>query len=868
MVVTAAGPLWSDVDIQEMVNEARNAPAVMMWSIGNEIPSFVSVANLPVADKLIADIKALDPTRPVVAGSDQYRSLPAAGSGNEQILLKLDGLGLNYNPSLVVDQLHSKYPTKFFFESESSSETSTRGYYQDPTLLNTGPDQTPGQYQTSSYDNNMASWTMSNEYGLKKDRDRPYFAGQFIWSGFDYIGEPTPYSVFPVKSSFFGAVDLAGFPKDAYYLFQSQWTTAPMVHITPMNWSNYQPGQNVSVWAYTNADSVELFLNGVSLGVQSLNQKTTVGGVSYLETTQCTTDDKNYTAATFPGGACPGSYESPNGSSGQLHLTWNVPYAPGRLVAVASKNGHVVAQDEVDTAGAPYALRLTPDRSAIAADGKSLSYITVDVVDKNGVEVPNANNLINFSVTGAGIFAGADNGRQDDAEGYKQPSHTAFNGKALAIVESTTSPGAITVTASSDGLVPVTTTLYSVAAASSSVVGLQPVYMRTRLGAPINLPSTIVAVLGDGSTKTMPIKWAAVPHTATVNTGMFTINGTVQTSPPLYTQTNLTVYDVGGIGDFSTVVPVGTPPGLPATVKVMWNDGVDQYLPVVWDAVAPSAYAASGTFVVNGTVAGIAMKAKANVRVTSTVLTGQNIALSTNPLLPSTGASYSGSSSTVPSKMIDGVTTTSGWSNKFTEGATAVLPAVTNSHASDWVSLSWPNPQRLSNASVFFTLNANNQAPATIVVSYWNGLAWVPVSNAVITLSGVTNTASTITFDAVSTTGLRLDMTSATPMNATTGNITITEFQVFADQVTYNTTASLTDLKVNGKTVPGFSPSTMSYSLINIGHAQTMPTITATAADNGRLLIVTPISLPGTATVTVTSEEGLTHNTYSIYLHP
>jgi beta-galactosidase/beta-glucuronidase len=867
-VVTAAGLRWGDVDIQEMVSEARNSPAVIMWSIGNEIPGFTSISNLPVADRLISDIKSLDPTRAVVAGSDQYRGLPLTGSGNEQILLKLDGLGLNYNPALVVDQLHARYPTKFFFESESSSETSTRGYYQDPNLLNTGPDQTPGQHQVSSYDNNLASWTMSDEYGLKKDRDRPYFSGQFIWSGFDYIGEPTPYGVFPVKASFFGAIDTAGFPKDAYYAFQSQWTSDPMVHIVPMNWTNYKPGEIVQVWADSNAPTVELFLNGVSLGAKSFDQKTTVGGASYLETTECTGDDKNYTAATFPGGACPLSYESPNGSSGKLHLTWNVPFAPGQLVAVASNNGTVVARDEVDTAGAAYALKLTPDKSALTANGKSLSYITVDVVDKNGVEVPNANNMLNFSVTGAGIFAGADNGHEDSAEGYKLPSHTAFNGKALGIVESTTSPGAITVTVSSDGLLPATTTLYSIAAASSSVVGLQPVYMRTRLGAPINLPSTIVAVLGDGSTKTMPIKWAAVPHTATVRTGMFTINGTVQTSPPLYTQTNLTVYDVGGIEDFSTVVPVGTPPGLPATVKVMWNDGVDQYLPVVWDAVAPSAYAAPGTFVVIGTVAGIAMKAKANVRVTNTVLTNQNIALNTNPLLPSPGASYSGSSSTVPSKMIDGVTTTSGWSNKFTEGATNVLPAVTNAHASDWVSLSWPNPQRLSNASVWFTLNPNNQLPATTVVSYWNGLAWVPVSNAVITLAGVTNTASTITFDPVSTTGLRLDMTSATPMSPTTGNITIAELQVFADQVTYNTTASLTDLKVNGKTVPGFSPSTMSYSLINIGHAQTMPTITATAADNGRLLIVTPISLPGTATVTVTSEDGLTHNTYSIYLQP
>jgi beta-galactosidase/beta-glucuronidase len=869
-VVTAAGLRWGDVDIQEMVSEARNSPAVIMWSIGNEIPSFASIGNLPVAARLISDIKALDPTHAVVAGSDQYRGLPLAGTGNERILLMLDGLGLNYNPAQVVDQLHARFPNQFFFESESSSETSTRGYYQDPDMLNTGSNQTPGHHEVSSYDNNLASWTMSDEYGLKKDRDRPYFAGQYVWSGFDYIGEPTPYGVFPVKASFFGAIDTAGFPKDGYYAFKSQWTTDPMVHIVPMNWTNYKPGDDVEVWVDTNAPTAELFLNGVSLGVKSFDQKTTVGGVKYFETTECTNDDKNYTAATFPGGACPGSYESPNGSSGKLHLTWHVPFAPGQLVAVASNNGTTVARDEVDTAGAPYTLKLTPDSSTLLANGKSLSYITVDVVDKNGVMVPNASNMLNFSVTGAGIFAGADNGHEDSAEGYRLPSHSAFNGKGLGIVESTTTPGPITVTVSSDGLLPVTTTLYSVAAPTTGIVGLQPVYMRTRLGAPISLPSTIGAVMGDGSVQTLPIKWAAVPHTATVNTGVYTIAGTVQKlATPLYTQTNLTVYDVGGIEDFSTVVPVGTPPGLPALVKVMWNDGVDQYLPVTWDAVAPSAYAAPGQFVVNGPVAGIAMKAKANVRVTDVVLAAQNIARSTNALLPSTTASFS---SSVPAGMLDGTTASGGWANKNNGGSTNVLVAAANAHPKDWVSLSWPNPQRINNSSVWFSLSTTGtmqtQLPATMVVSYWSGVAWVPVSNPVITLSAVTNTASTITFDPVSTTGLRLDMTSTSPMSLTTGNLAIAEWQVFADQVTYNTTASLTDLKVNGKTVPGFSPTTMSYSLINIGHAQTMPTITATAADNGRLLIVTPISLPGTATVTVTSEDGLTHATYSIYLQP
>src|SRR3954454_10291295 len=369
----------SDSDITDMVLAARNDPAVMLWSIGNEIPDSTLATGIPMANKLIADIKAVDSTRPVVIGSDKYRSVPANGSPQEQILTGLDGLGLNYNTAASVDALHTKYPTKFLFESESSSETSTRGVYQDPDWLNTGENYTPGKRGVSSYDNNLASWTMSGEYGLKKDRDRRYFLGEFLWSGFDYIGEPTPYDVFPVKASFFGAVDTAGFPKDMYWLFRSQWSDEPMVHLLPMNWTDYEPGQDVQVWAYANVGEVELFLNGRSLGVRRFDRKTTVDGRPYLETTEPTGDDKNVTGGPFPG-----SYTSPNGSAGQLHLTWHVPFAPGRLVAVARRDGREVARDELDTAGAPDTVRLTPDKRVISADGKALSYVTADVVDRHG----------------------------------------------------------------------------------------------------------------------------------------------------------------------------------------------------------------------------------------------------------------------------------------------------------------------------------------------------------------------------------------------------------------------------------------------------------------------------------------------------
>ncbi|MQY34151.1 Beta-galactosidase [Streptomyces sp. RB17] len=355
---------WCEKDATEMVLAARNSPAVVLWSIGNEIPDSTSTAGLAMADRIIGAIKAADDTRPVVIGSNKYHGVPAQGSAADLMLAKLDGLGLNYNTAKSVDALHARYPHLFLFESESSSETSTRGTYQEPEHLNTGENHTPGRRETSSYDNNLASWTMSGEYGHKKDRDRKWFAGQFLWSGIDYIGEPTPYNVFPVKTSFFGAVDTAGFPKDMYHLFRSQWTAEPMVHLLPMTW-NHEEGDTVEVWAYANVPSVELFLDGMSLGVRQFDVKETTDGRGYLETTEATGDDK-----TFTDGPYPGSYTSPNGSAGKLHLTWKVPFRPGELKAVARWDGQVGGRHRRAAHGRRRARRTADDRPELPGRGR------------------------------------------------------------------------------------------------------------------------------------------------------------------------------------------------------------------------------------------------------------------------------------------------------------------------------------------------------------------------------------------------------------------------------------------------------------------------------------------------------------------
>jgi beta-galactosidase len=432
---------WSARDIAEMVHASKNSPAVVLWSIGNEVPDASMAGGPEIAAGLIAAVRAIDPTRPVVMGSDRYRGVPAPGSPQDLILKQLDGLGVNYNTAQSIDGLHAKYPDKFFFESESSSATSTRGVYQEPDLLNTGENHTPGKRATSSYDNNLASWTFSGEYSLKKDRDREFCQGQFLWAGQDYLGEPTPYDVFPVKTSFFGAIDSAGLPKDAFHLFRSQWTTAPMVHLTPVDWTNHRSGEPVTVWVYSTVDTVELVLDGRSLGVKKFDRKTTVDGRPYLETSEPAGDDKNDPS---------GSYTSPNGGTGKLHLTWTVPFAPGTLTAIARSGGREVARDRLVTAGPPRAVELTAEPRGEGA----MAFVTASVVDSRGVVVPGDGPVLRFGVRGPGRVAGVDNGRQELAQSYQQPAIPAFRGQAVAIIAATGGRGPITVTASAPGLAP------------------------------------------------------------------------------------------------------------------------------------------------------------------------------------------------------------------------------------------------------------------------------------------------------------------------------------------------------------------------------------------------------------------------------
>ena len=401
---------WHRKDLEDQILRDRNHPSVIIWSVGNEVSEQWGndTSGPAIAKELVSIVKSLDTTRPIVTANNSiYNNMLQSNA--------FDLIGYNYSHDQWKEFL-KRYPGKKLIITESTSALETRGHYDlvpfdtirrwplrwDKPLLDGNPD-----YTVSAYDHVSAPWGSTHEESIKELLKYDHVSGMYIWTGFDYLGEPTPYP-WPARSSYFGIIDLAGFPKDVYYLYQSLFTTKPVLHIYP-HW-NWKAGDMVDVVAYyNNADEVELFLNGQSLGVQ---KKT----------------------------------------SNDLHVKWRVPFAPGVLKAISRKNGKIVLSKETRTAGAPAKILLKADRSSVKADGSDLSFITATIVDKDGVLVPNVDNSLTFSISGPGFITGVDNGDPVSHESFKSNRHKAMNGLALVIIQSLKTPGKIKIKASSENL--------------------------------------------------------------------------------------------------------------------------------------------------------------------------------------------------------------------------------------------------------------------------------------------------------------------------------------------------------------------------------------------------------------------------------
>ncbi|MBZ2097116.1 LPXTG-anchored adhesin/beta-galactosidase BgaA [Streptococcus oralis] len=509
------GEKWSDYDLRTMVERDKNNPAVFMWSIGNEIGEADGKAHsLATVKRLVKVIKDVDKTRYVTMGADKFRFGDGSG-GHEKIAEELDAVGFNYSEDNY-KKLRAKHPNWLIYGSETSSATRTRGsYYRPESELkhSNGPER---NYEQSDYGNDRVGWGKTATDSWTFDRDNAGYAGQFIWTGTDYIGEPTPWhnqNQTPVKSSYFGIVDTAGIPKNDFYLYQSQWVSAkkkPMVHLLPhWNWENRELASKVEdadgkipVRAYSNAASVELFLNGQSLGVKTFNKKQTSDGRTYQE----------------------------GANAKELYLEWKVAYQPGTLEAVArDEAGKEIARDKITTAGQPAGVRLIKEEHAIAADGKDLTYIYYEIVDSQGNVVPTANNLVRFQLHGQGQLVGVDNGEQASRERYKAQAdgswiRRAFNGKGVAIVKSTEQAGKFTLTAHSDLLKSGQVTVFTgkKEGQEKTVLGTEVPKVRTVIEKEPKMPKTVAFVYSDGSREKRPVTWSSVDVS---QAGVVTVKG-------------------------------------------------------------------------------------------------------------------------------------------------------------------------------------------------------------------------------------------------------------------------------------------------------------------------------------------------------
>ena len=423
---------WHERDLTDLVLRDRNHPCILMWSIGNEVLEqwssaeadtlTLEQANLILnaghdASTLAKDgelsvqslltqhlaeiVKRYDTTRPITAGCNE----PSPGNH----LFKsgaIDIIGFNYHHQWVKD-VPQNFPDKPFIFSESVSALQTRGYYMMPSdSVYKAPKEwwlpyTDPSFMCSAYDNMHASWSSTHEETWDVVKHTPYVGGQFIWTGFDYIGEPTPYG-FPARSSYFGIIDLAGFPKDSYYMYQSEWTKEHMLHLFP-HW-NWLPGQTIDMWAYyNNADEVELFINGKSQGIKRKEER----GERREERGKRKEDS-----------LCT-----------EYHVGWRVQFEPGEVKAVSRKDGKTVCEQTIRTAGQPAAIRLSMDYQ-----GKDLCFVNVDVVDAEGRLCPWAENQIHFSTVGDAQVVATDNGCQTSMERFSEPRRKAFFGRCMVVV--------------------------------------------------------------------------------------------------------------------------------------------------------------------------------------------------------------------------------------------------------------------------------------------------------------------------------------------------------------------------------------------------------------------------------------------------
>ena len=870
---------WAKFDLTSTINRDRNAPSVIMWSLGNEMMEGISgsVSGFPATSaKLVAWTKAADSTRPMTYGDNKIKAnWNESNTMGDNLTANGGVVGTNYSDGANYDKIRTTHPSWAIYGSETASAINSRGIYNRTT----GGAQSSDK-QLTSYDNSAVGWGAVASSAWYDVVQRDFVAGTYVWTGFDYLGEPTPWNgtvsgavgSWPSpKNSYFGIVDTAGFPKDTYYFYQSQWNDdVHTLHILPAWNENVVAkgsGNNVPVVVYTDAAKVKLYFTPKGstekrlIGEKSFTKKTTAAGYTYQVYEGA---DKDSTAHK------------------NMYLTWNVPWAEGTISAEAyDENNRLIPEGStegnasVTTTGKAAKLKADADRKTITADGKDLSYIEVDVTDANGHIVPDAANRVTFDVKGAGKLVGVDNGSSPDHDSYQADNRKAFSGKVLAIVQSTKEAGEITVTAKADGLQSSTVKIATTAVPGTSTEKTVRSFYYSRnyyvkTGNKPILPSDVEVRYSDGTSDRQNVTWDAVSDDQIAKAGSFSVAGTVAGQK---ISVRVTMIDeIGALLNYSASTPVGTPAVLPGSRPAVLPDGTvtSANFAVDWTKPADTVYNTAGTVKVPGTatVFGKEFKVTATIRVQrSQVTIGSSV--SGNALRLTQNIPADKQSDTL-NAIKDGSTTvdanTGGGANPSAWTNWAYSKA---GHNTAEITFEYATEQQLGQIVMYFFRDSNAvrfpDAGKTKIQISADGKNWTDLAaTETIAAQESSDRVKPYTYDfaPVGATFVKVTVTNAdttTPSGVVCAGLTEIELKTATSKFVTNTSAALSSLTVNGTKV--------SDSVLAAGSYNTPAIIADVKAEGEGNASVTVLPAHDNVIRVITeSEDHVTRKTFTINL--
>ena len=870
---------WAKFDLTSTINRDRNAPSVIMWSLGNEMMEGISgsVSGFPATSaKLVAWTKAADSTRPMTYGDNKIKAnWNESNTMGDNLTANGGVVGTNYSDGPNYDKIRTDHPSWAIYGSETASAINSRGIYNRTT----GGAQSSDK-QLTSYDNSAVGWGAVASSAWYDVVQRDFVAGTYVWTGFDYLGEPTPWNgtgsgavgSWPSpKNSYFGIVDTAGFPKDTYYFYQSQWNDdVHTLHILPAWNENVVAkgsGNNVPVVVYTDAAKVKLYFTPKGstekrlIGEKSFTKKTTAAGYTYQVYEGA---DKDSTAHK------------------NMYLTWNVPWAEGTISAEAyDENNKLIPEGStegnasVTTTGEAAKLKADADRKTITADGKDLSYIEVDVTDANGHIVPDAANRVTFDVKGAGKLVGVDNGSSPDHDSYQADNRKAFSGKVLAIVQSTKEAGEITVTAKADGLQSSTVKIATTAVPGTSTEKTVRSFYYSRnyyvkTGNKPILPSDVEVRYSDGTSDRQNVTWDAVSDDQIAKAGSFSVAGTVAGQK---ISVRVTMIDeIGALLNYSASTPVGTPAVLPGSRPAVLPDGTvtSANFAVDWTKPADTVYNTAGTVKVPGTatVFGKEFKVTATIRVQrSQVTIGSSV--SGNALRLTQNIPADKQSDTLDA-IKDGSTTvdanTGGGANPSAWTNWAYSKA---GHNTAEITFEYATEQQLGQIVMYFFRDSNAvrfpDAGKTKIQISADGKNWTDLAaTETVAAQESSDRVKPYTYDfaPVGATFVKVTVTNAdttTPSGVVCAGLTEIELKTATSKFVTNTSAALSSLTVNGTKV--------SDSVLAAGSYNTPAIIADVKAEGEGNASVTVLPAHDNVIRVITeSEDHVTRKTFTINL--